>query len=452
MHEREHSNNNNNSSSHNVNSGSNAACSSISNAHAAVHASLVLLGFDFASVGLTAHALFGAPPHTPQSPRAFEHVMHFLLARVVPDPPAFDKLLRASNAWPVFDRASAREFRNLATKALDALKKDAHAFPAALLIRRSLFDDCKGDRFVHLMLALATHAVKVCLERDCAAASPAADDDDDDDDRPPSNNCHPSDPECPERDFFRQVEARDRDEAEWTEYGAFLSAEFQKSLVELAELTDMKAQLLRSPIRVDNESYTLFHEVKEVHDQKLQTVESLWSECIDWINKHEKNRDLVSAILEQRITNSTIDASDAKIQIPADMSDVFQKDMKQVERERETTQPTAAVPKTIKEAAATSGKPGLSLGPQTPKLDIRARVGNLSSQKQFSDFDASAETPEATASIRAAVRAKLPAKSKASPQRLSPTRGQQSDDNRDEDDDSEDAEMLGTPVKTMVAS
>ncbi|KAJ3382545.1 HAUS augmin-like complex subunit 6 [Entophlyctis sp. JEL0112] len=481
--------------------------------------------------------------------------MHFLLARVVPDPPAFDKvrnptptsfLLRASNAWPVFDRASAREFRNLATKALDALKKDAHAFPAALLIRRSLFDDCKGDRFVHLMLALATHAVKVCLERDCAAAAPAADDDDDDDDdRLPSNNCHPSDPECPERDFFRQVEARDRDEAEWTEYGAFLSAEFQKSLVELAELTDMKAQLLRSPIRVDNESYTLFHEVKEVHDQKLQTVESLWSECIDWINKHEKNRDLVSAILEQRITSSTIDASDAKIQIPADMSDVFQKDMKQMHltpyvsggqldlvsvvqlwdisvkhiqialtneanilqnpsvlhetydkvchnieilkgiwsgtkdlhadlsktrdfliravqelkaerRERETTQPTAAVPKTIKEAAATSGKPGLSLGPQTPKLDIRARVGNLSSQKTARQFRRQllqeAETPEATASIRAAVRAKLPAKSKASPQRLSPTRGQQSDDNRDEDDDSEDAEMLGTPVKTMVAS
>jgi hypothetical protein len=51
------------------------------------------------------------------------------------------------SCWPVMDRVQSREFRAITVKALEALKKDGH-LPALLQIRKSYFDDCRGERYV----------------------------------------------------------------------------------------------------------------------------------------------------------------------------------------------------------------------------------------------------------------------------------------------------------------
>jgi hypothetical protein len=48
---------------------------------------------------------------------------------------------------------------------LEALKKDGY-LPMTLLLRRSYFDDCRGERFEQAILALAMHTLKTVLERE----------------------------------------------------------------------------------------------------------------------------------------------------------------------------------------------------------------------------------------------------------------------------------------------
>ncbi|KAJ3107864.1 HAUS augmin-like complex subunit 6 [Physocladia obscura] len=266
----------------------------------AVESALRLLGFEGELAGLFAES--GIPPNA----RVFEAAMHFLLSHVL-GTIVLAEMMRA--VWPVCDRASAREFRNIAAKALDALKKQAK-LPPALYIRRSSFDDQAGERYALCMLALANHAVALSLSRDFA-------------DSPTHSNSLVEFAEM----FSVDTLGRDKITQEWIEYGSTLSLEFRKALVELAELSDLKKELESNPISIDDVDISLFDDIRRVHKEKLAVVRDLWLKCTNWFDANKEKREIIDAVLENRANQHSIDGSNCRIEIPQQLSERFRADI-----------------------------------------------------------------------------------------------------------------------------
>ncbi|KAI9092454.1 HAUS augmin-like complex subunit 6 N-terminus-domain-containing protein [Phlyctochytrium arcticum] len=73
---------------------------------------------------------------------------------------------RFSSCWPVVDRIQGRDFRTVTFRWLEALKKEGR-LPPDTSIRRSYLDECRGDRFERLVLALSNLALKAHLQHTC---------------------------------------------------------------------------------------------------------------------------------------------------------------------------------------------------------------------------------------------------------------------------------------------
>ncbi|KAL7750303.1 hypothetical protein RI367_004075 [Sorochytrium milnesiophthora] len=80
--------------------------------------------------------------------RLFESIVHFLLTRL--DPARARRSFRL--CYPCIDKDSAREFRNAVYKWLEEIKGDV---PGEFFIRRSLLDECRGERFEGVLLSLS---------------------------------------------------------------------------------------------------------------------------------------------------------------------------------------------------------------------------------------------------------------------------------------------------------
>ncbi|KAL7746109.1 hypothetical protein RI367_008564, partial [Sorochytrium milnesiophthora] len=80
--------------------------------------------------------------------RLFESIVHFLLTRL--DPARARRSFRL--CYPCIDKDSAREFHNAVYKWLEEIKSDV---PGEFFIRRSLLDECRGERFEGVLLSLS---------------------------------------------------------------------------------------------------------------------------------------------------------------------------------------------------------------------------------------------------------------------------------------------------------
>lgn len=67
--------------------------------------------------------------------------------------------------WPIYEPVQARELRNIVFKWLTDLKKNGQLQVGGnVIIRRSLFDDCSGERYEELLLALSTMVLRNQVE------------------------------------------------------------------------------------------------------------------------------------------------------------------------------------------------------------------------------------------------------------------------------------------------
>ncbi|KAF3921325.1 hypothetical protein ABW21_db0209176 [Orbilia brochopaga] len=105
--------------------------------------------------------------------KAFEHIAHHVFERYDP----VESRSRFAGTWPIYEPAQSKNFRAVVINWLNDLKK-AGVLHNAVIIRKSMFDDCQGDRYEELLLSLSTMALKKCVERehsDTLGHSPAFD-------------------------------------------------------------------------------------------------------------------------------------------------------------------------------------------------------------------------------------------------------------------------------------
>ncbi|KAI5776361.1 HAUS augmin-like complex subunit 6 N-terminus-domain-containing protein [Geopyxis carbonaria] len=90
--------------------------------------------------------------------KAFEHIIHHLFRSFDPD----ECELRLQGCWPVYEPAQSRDLRNIVFKWLEDLKAGGRL--NGVLIRRTALDDCCGQRYEELLLALSTMVLKEKIE------------------------------------------------------------------------------------------------------------------------------------------------------------------------------------------------------------------------------------------------------------------------------------------------
>ncbi|KAI9033116.1 HAUS augmin-like complex subunit 6 N-terminus-domain-containing protein [Hyaloraphidium curvatum] len=93
---------------------------------------------------------------------AFECVARFLFGRLS----AAEAAERFAGCLYVLTRTDAKQFRNVAFEWISALKKNGHLRGAEVVVRRSFFDDCRGERFEGMMLALSEYVLRTELGRE----------------------------------------------------------------------------------------------------------------------------------------------------------------------------------------------------------------------------------------------------------------------------------------------
>ncbi|KAK6531618.1 hypothetical protein TWF694_002798 [Orbilia ellipsospora] len=93
--------------------------------------------------------------------KAFEHIAHHIFDRYDP----VESKSRFAGSWPIYEPAQSKIFRAAAINWLNDLKKTG-ALHNTAIIRKSMFDECHGERYEELLLSLSTMALKKVVERD----------------------------------------------------------------------------------------------------------------------------------------------------------------------------------------------------------------------------------------------------------------------------------------------
>ncbi|CAG8663738.1 12977_t:CDS:2, partial [Racocetra fulgida] len=94
---------------------------------------------------------------SPNSVKAMELIVWFLFKKLD------DSLTTAKfTCWPILDLPSSLQFRTVAYKWLDQLKKDGYLGNTDIVLRRTLFDECQGEsRWKNLAEKLSSHLYDV---------------------------------------------------------------------------------------------------------------------------------------------------------------------------------------------------------------------------------------------------------------------------------------------------
>ncbi|KAK6356646.1 hypothetical protein TWF718_000986 [Orbilia javanica] len=93
--------------------------------------------------------------------RAFELIAYHIFDRYDP----IESKSRFADTWPIYEPAQSKNFRAAVINWLSDLKK-AGVLHNAIIIRKSMFDECQGDRYEELLLFLSTMALRKVVERE----------------------------------------------------------------------------------------------------------------------------------------------------------------------------------------------------------------------------------------------------------------------------------------------
>ncbi|KAI8141009.1 HAUS augmin-like complex subunit 6 N-terminus-domain-containing protein [Fennellomyces sp. T-0311] len=95
--------------------------------------------------------------------KAFESTSHFLFAKL--DPTRARK--EFTKCWPMTETEywrQSREYRSIAYRWLDELRLKC-CLPGQITLRKSLFEDCRGDKITAIMFALSTYVLQTEVDR-----------------------------------------------------------------------------------------------------------------------------------------------------------------------------------------------------------------------------------------------------------------------------------------------
>ncbi|KAI9322247.1 HAUS augmin-like complex subunit 6 N-terminus-domain-containing protein [Dichotomocladium elegans] len=125
---------------------------------------LQLLGFHARdhAIGLYEHVVFDENMFShANNVKAFIATSHFLFTKL--NPRRARRVFQT--CWPIVEfRRQSREYVTAAFRWLEDLRRDNCLMPNDLVLRKSLFEDCRGQKMETIMMALSTYVLQGKVE------------------------------------------------------------------------------------------------------------------------------------------------------------------------------------------------------------------------------------------------------------------------------------------------
>ncbi|RHZ61869.1 hypothetical protein Glove_345g42 [Diversispora epigaea] len=287
--------------------------------------------------------------YTANSVKAMELIVYFLFLKLN------DFLTRERfKCWPILDSASSKTFRNVAFNWLEQLKKDGN-LEKDIVIRRSAFDECQGERFERIIMAFSNYVLKVVLERDFEQYS-----------RVPSINFTTIKETKPELlksimkiyikiqvdRFLQETKERGICQERWKCLADELARrlrdvternnQLESQIYEYYKSSQNKSSKYKSSrnnstrennINRENEGNNNNNIEKLVilRNKKLENVRMMWKEGLNWVKENKKYIERVEDIINDRVNKYRIDGKSIPIQVPEIIMIKWEKQIQQAQ-------------------------------------------------------------------------------------------------------------------------
>ncbi|KAI9364477.1 HAUS augmin-like complex subunit 6 N-terminus-domain-containing protein [Zopfochytrium polystomum] len=273
---------------------------------------LVLLNFDprsqqlapscgsAATAGEVVDLLLSPQTSTSVSSKLFESVSWFLFSKS--DPDRAKQLFHG--CWPIVDKQQAREFRSSVLKELERLKREG-LLPSFVQIRRSYFEECRGERFEIALLAMSVYTLQMVLAREFGADQntlrlPTPQED-------LEGSMKAFDPEHQEAIFFSSQRDRDGVEVKWIEF----ARQLQQELLTTEQNDSKTGPSIESSV---------LKELQTVCQDKLASVEALWCQLEDIDKGLGSSFDIIEAALSNGASPAALEGPIEPIELPSFIS------------------------------------------------------------------------------------------------------------------------------------
>ncbi|KAJ3167428.1 HAUS augmin-like complex subunit 6 [Geranomyces variabilis] len=253
---------------------------------------LLLLGFnppDYPNVEL--HAQIFAGRGGPSAAKAMEIIVHFLFTAL--DAQAAQE--RLAKCWPIIDRNQSRDFRIAVIKWFETLKRDGN-LPADVSVRKSYFDECRGERFERALLALSNCVLKQALIRECEPTGIAVDE----------HLIESCDAEAlkihvvnASKQFLDECKQHNEQEREWVAYKNELLSEHRQIATKMSQVEKDRRELDMTLANAFGMPITPATALARVKDKTGQIAQE-WQTLERWVATNRDNMQMVDDVLAGR--------------------------------------------------------------------------------------------------------------------------------------------------------
>ncbi|CAG8493146.1 24863_t:CDS:2, partial [Dentiscutata erythropus] len=247
---------------------------------------------------------------SPNSVKAMELIVWFLFKKLD------DTLTTAKfTCWPILDLPSSLRFRTVAYKWLDQLKKDGCFGNADIVLRRTLFDECQGERFERLIMAFSNYVLKITMDRDYQHYNRAP--------KIEFTELKESTPELLKEilkiyiktqtdNFLQKTRERATCQSRWKNLADKLSRH-------LYEVIDKNEKHFNGRDNVTIEQLS-FKRTKQ-----LEGVRLIWNSCLSWIQENQNYIASIEDVINDRTNKYRFNGQDISLQVPEIMMNMWEK-------------------------------------------------------------------------------------------------------------------------------
>ncbi|CAB4395758.1 unnamed protein product [Rhizophagus irregularis] len=287
---------------------------------------LMLLGFDPSVHTSYSAIVFNKDVFTkgPSSVKAMELIVWFLFNEL-------DSTQTKDNffeCWPVTSLATSVKFRNIAYKWLEKLKKEGCLGYTDIILRRSAFDECQGERFERVIMAFSNYVIRVSLDREY------------------QNYCQvfpinfkilkESAPDLLKTilkvhikiqtdKFITETQERLDCQERWKNLANILTDR-------LHDITERKNQLERDisefykgKLVLETFDNLSIEQISLIRLQKLENVRLTWNLCLSWIKNNQNFIDSIEDIIYDRANKYRLDGQELLLEVPDVMMTIWER-------------------------------------------------------------------------------------------------------------------------------
>ncbi|KAF9400341.1 hypothetical protein BGX21_004526 [Mortierella sp. AD011] len=255
-----------------------------------------------------------------QSTKALEFVLWFLFSRL-------DKAHareRFKDCWPILDRHDAREFRNVAFKWLDELRKEgyfgighnihpSHGQMTGLgvflpTIRRSYLDESIGERIEQLVMILSTHVLSRALV--CESAQPGCEDEkvvldfigaapETSAEEEAAISMIDSHIVRKSRSFMQDMGQQRAIRQSWSSISSEMTEKLRRLNKELAKIeSERQTFLVYQPQLLERTNQLTLSELRVLEDRWIEKINAQWQPILSFVERRVGRKEVLQSLLD----------------------------------------------------------------------------------------------------------------------------------------------------------